>query len=70
MTAAKPWHLLPLPRCIVCGCVCPRGEHDSERVWRRRQVCSRAHDRVVKMTQAEKGRASWGDESARSRRTR
>jgi len=68
MTAAKPWHLLPPRTCRVCPETLVQREHETDYLFARREVCGASCQRRTRMTQAEKGRASWSGESSRQRR--
>lgn len=50
------------PTCNVCGAPIERHEHDTDTTHASRDVCSMACMRLVKGTQAERGKMRWTQE--------
>ena len=51
--------------CGVCGTTITRHEHDTDRTYSSREVCSRACMRRLKGSQAQRGKLRWVDEGRR-----
>jgi hypothetical protein len=62
---SKPYAAWPDPTCLACGCAIQRHELDTDQTFKRREVCSRACDRRIKGTQANRGRLRWLPEEQR-----